>query len=57
MIEPEPKQQRGVLSVAMASPLVSTVTNDEASQAVHTNTVDSVLSTGGTANWWDSGND
>ena len=57
-IEPEPKRQKqGVLSAtSMASPLGSTVTNDEASPAAHTNTVDSVLSTGVTANWWDSGN-
>ena len=30
---------------------------NEAYLALGTNTVDSVLSTGGTANWWDSGND
>ncbi|KAI2492542.1 hypothetical protein MHU86_22024 [Fragilaria crotonensis] len=54
-IEPEPKRQKGLLPVAMASSL-DTVTTDNASPApLHTNTAESVLSTEVTANWWDSG--
>ncbi|KAI2506094.1 hypothetical protein MHU86_8325 [Fragilaria crotonensis] len=54
-IEPEPKRQKGLLPVAMASSL-DTVTTDNASPApLHTNTAESVLLTEVTANWWDSG--
>ncbi len=54
-IEPEPKQQKG-LSVATESSVGTVAINSTSSAALCPNTIEFVLSTDVTANWWDSSN-
>jgi hypothetical protein len=55
-IEPEPKRQKGLLPVDTASSVGTVAIDSTASAALLVpNTIESVLSTDVTANWWDSG--
>jgi hypothetical protein len=54
-IEPEPKRQKGLLPVDTASSVGTVAIDSTASAALLPNTIESVLSTDVTANWWDSG--
>jgi hypothetical protein len=54
-IEPEPKQQKGLLPVATASSVGTVAIESTASAALLPSTIESVLSTDVKANWWDSG--
>jgi hypothetical protein len=53
-IEPEPKRQKGLLPVDTASSVGTVAIDSTSSAALCPNTIEFVLSTDVTANWWDS---
>ena len=55
-IEPEPKRQKGLLPVATEKSVGTVAIDSTSSAALCPSTIEFVLSTDVTANWWDSGN-